>query len=106
MQRIDIMFSSVINEISRKIVPIELKSTIAYPEITIQLQRYIDWLEQYYSPNNKPSIIEPIIIARKSCQNKEVIKSFEEFNKKNNLKIKYMQFEIKDNKIEFEEVQY
>jgi len=55
------MFSSIINEVSRKIVPIELKSTFAYPEITIQLQRYIDWLEQYYLPN-RPSLIEPIII--------------------------------------------
>jgi len=98
MQRIDIMFSSIINEVSRKIVPIELKSTFAYPEITIQLQRYIDWLEQYYLPN-RPSLIEPIIISRyipdKTTQNyQNIIWAFNEFNQQNNLKIRYIEFLI------------
>jgi len=109
MQRIDIMFSSIVNEVSRKIVPIELKSTFAYPEITHQIQRYIDWLEQYYLPN-KPSLIEPIVISRniekKSEIYKKIIKAFNDFNQKNKLNLKYIEFEIKNNQIEFKEVNY
>jgi len=110
MQRIDIMFSSIINEISKKIVPIELKSTFAYPEITIQLQRYVDWLNQYYLPN-RPSLLEPVVISRqiidKLSQNyANIIEAFNNFNQANNLKIKYIEFIIKDNNIEFFEVNY
>jgi predicted RNA-binding protein len=110
MQRIDIVFSSIINEVSRKIVPIELKSTFAYPEITIQLQRYIDWIKQYYLPNI-PSIIEPIIISRNIKDKtgdyfKKMIDSFKDFNYFNNLKIRYFEFFIDNERIFFEEFNY
>ena len=112
MQRIDIMFSSIINEISKKVVPIELKSTYAYPEITIQLQRYIDWLEQYYLPN-RPSIIEPMIISRfipnkNSDYFRNLIDAFCEFNNKNlkHKKLKYIEFFVKNDTLFFEEIEY
>jgi predicted RNA-binding protein len=112
MQRIDIMFSSVINEVSRKVSPIELKSTFAYPEITIQLQRYIDWLEQYYIPN-RPSRIEPMIISRfipdKNSQDYlDLIIAFRDFNQRNGLNIKYIEFsiDIENIAINFKEVEY
>jgi predicted RNA-binding protein len=110
MQRIDIVFSSIINEVSRKIVPIELKSTFAYPEITIQLQRYIDWIKQYYLPNI-PSKIEPIIISRNIKDKtgdyfKKMIDSFKDFNYFNNLKIRYFEFFIDNERIFFEEFNY
>ena len=109
MQRIDIMFSSI-NNINRKIVLIELKSTEAYIDITIQLQRYIDWLQQYYIPN-RPSSIEPIIISRyivdKTSQNYiNVIQAFNQFNIFNDLKIKYIEFNINNNQISFNDVTY
>jgi hypothetical protein len=109
MQRIDIMFSSV-NGINRKIVPIELKSTEANVDITIQLQRYIDWLQQYYIPN-RPSSIEPVVISRyivdKTSQNYiNLIQTFNQFNSSNNLQIKYMEFNIIENNIIFQEVIY
>lgn len=111
MQRIDIMISSVNNDI-RKIIPIELKSTFAQLGITSQLQRYIDWLEQYYLPN-KPSDIEPMIISKKII-NKEsemfqnLINSFIEFNERNpnHLNIRYIEFEISENSINFHEIDY
>lgn len=111
MQRIDIMISSI-NEGIRKITPIELKSTFAQIGITKQLQRYIDWLEQYYLPN-KPSDIEPMIISRKiSNKNtdfyQELINSFREFNNRNNhhLNIRYIEFQITENIITFNEIEY
>ncbi|GAB6045376.1 hypothetical protein JCM11957_09740 [Caminibacter profundus] len=112
MQRIDIMFSSLISEINRKIVPIELKSTFAYPEITIQIQRYIDWLSQYYLPN-RPSVIEPMIISRyipnkNSYYFQDIIHSFWQFNKlnQNNKKLRYIEFFVQDSNLYFQEVNY
>ncbi len=111
MQRIDIMIS--IDGENRKIIPIELKSVIAYPEITIQLQRYIDWIEQYYLPN-RPSDIEPMIISRgitdkKSQSFQNLIRELKTFNKNNNiLPLRYIEFfiECKEKKITFSEVNY
>ncbi len=111
MQRIDIMLS--INSQNRKVIPIELKSIEAYPEITIQLQRYIDWIEQYYLPN-RPSDVEPMIISReisdKSSQSyQDLINTFNNFNSKNNiLKLRYVEFLIDctQNTINFNEITY
>jgi len=110
MQRIDILLSSIINNISRKIIPVELKSTEAYSDITIQLQRYIDWLQQYYIPN-RPSAIEPMIISRaiinKNTTNyQDIINSFRIFNNSNNLRIRYIEFNINTNGIIFNEINY
>jgi len=97
MQRIDIMLS--LNTQNRKVIPIELKSVVAYPEITIQLQRYVDWIEQYYLPN-RPSDIEPMIIARqitdKTTQDyQDLILAFNNFNNQNNnLRLRYIEFNI------------
>ena len=111
MQRIDIMLS--INSQNRKVIPIELKSVEAYPEIIIQLQRYIDWIEQYYLPN-RPSDIEPMIISReitdKTTQSyQDLINGFNNFNAQNNiLKLRYVEFSIDctQNTIIFNEITY
>lgn len=62
MQRIDLMLSIVRNN-NNVCLPIELKSTIAFLHITNQVQRYVDWIRQYYLPN-RPSDLEPMIISR------------------------------------------
>jgi len=109
MQRIDILLS--VNSANRKIIPIELKSTTAFPHIIIQIQRYVDWLEQYYVPN-RPSDIEPMIISRKITDKNSVdygnfISKLKNFNQNNNtLKLRYVEFEISDNAVSFNEVNY
>ena len=111
MQRIDIMLS--IDNKNRKVIPIELKSVEAYPEITIQLQRYVDWIEQYYLPN-RPSDIEPMVISReitdKSTRTyQNLINAFNDFNSHNNtLKLRYIEFTIdcNQNTITFNEITY
>lgn len=109
MQRIDIMLS-VKNE-NRKVVPIELKSTEAYIDIKFQLQRYIDWIEQYYL-SNYPSDIEPMIISRKILDKNsekylDLINMFKDFNERNNiLKLKYIEFNIENNSITFTKINY
>lgn len=111
MQRIDIMLGAVDNHNNHKIIPIELKSTRAHMGIIKQLQRYIDWLEQYYLPN-KPSDISPMIISRK-IENKQtneytnLVNSFNDFNNRNlsHLRLRYIEFEI-NNGINFTEIIY
>ncbi|MCB0456160.1 MAG: hypothetical protein KDC91_00320 [Flavobacteriaceae bacterium] len=63
MQRIDVCLS-VIHNTQRTIIPIELKAVEASKDNLRQIQRYVDWLEQYYLPN-RPSDIQPMLITKK-----------------------------------------
>lgn len=63
MQRIDICLS-VFEATQKTIIPIELKAVEASKDNIRQLQRYVDWLEQYYLPN-RPSDIQPTLITKK-----------------------------------------
>ncbi len=111
MQRIDIMIS--LFETNRRIVmPIELKSIEASTDNIIQIQRYVDWLEQYYIPN-RISDIQPVLISKKiinksSDTYKRIIESFKQFNKKNNqcMPIKYIEYELEENNLKFQEITY
>lgn len=111
MQRIDIMLSLI--DQNRKIVlPIELKAIEANRDNIIQIQRYVDWLEQYYIPN-RISDIQPVLISKKitnktSENYKEVIKSFEQFNKNNSccMSIKYIEYELDGDNLKFQEIKY
>ncbi|MDX9814774.1 MAG: DUF91 domain-containing protein [Sulfurimonas sp.] len=109
MQRIDILLSIIKNN-NKICIPIELKSTEAYLEITNQVQRYIDWLQQYYLPN-RPSDLEPMIISRKitdkTTQNYlQLVQEFNNFNARNNLILRYIEFDISQNSINFNEILY
>ncbi len=110
MQRIDIMLS-IATPPNRKVIPIELKSKCIYRGITFQVQRYIDWIRQYYIPNC-PSDIEPMIIARTIDKNSSEYHNFIEelrcFNIRNNLTLRYVEFTIDYNNetINFEEISY
>ena len=111
MQRIDILVSSRNQDNSNLIVPIELKSCEVYPDIINQMQRYIDWLEQYYIPNQPNSDIQPIIIARQTNNNQtneylRFIDRTQEFNQRNSniLDLKYIEFEVTEQNIIFNEI--
>lgn len=109
MQRIDIMVSISENSINpRKIIPIELKSTCVHSSILTQIQRYVDWLEQYYTPN-RCCDIAPMIICRQTNKDSKEYKDFvcksADFNQRNNiLAISYIEFRIRDNEITFERI--
>jgi len=111
MQRIDVAIS--LEKPNSKIIEaIELKAVEASIDNVYQLQRYVDWLEQYYSPN-RPSDIQPVLVAKKlsdknSGSYKEILRSFKQFNKKNNhcMPIKYIEYELQDNNLKFQEIEY
>ncbi|MDA2922281.1 DUF91 domain-containing protein, partial [Patescibacteria group bacterium AH-259-L07] len=83
MQRIDVMLSLIKNE-QRVIVPIELKAVEADERNIIQIQRYIDWIEQYYIPNRQ-SDIQPVLVSKMindktTNRYQKIVQSFEKFN--------------------------
>lgn len=111
MQRIDVMLS-VLKTNSKLVIPIELKAVEADTENIFQLQRYVDWLEQYYIPN-RISDIQPVLISKKienktSSSYKSIIKTFEEFNEKNKrcLPLKFIEYELTKNNLYFQEEKY
>lgn len=112
MQRIDIMPSAIQNE-QRILIPVELKAVEADEKNIIQIQRYVDWIEQYYIPNRQ-SDIQPVLVAKKivnkqSNAYQRLIDSFNRFNKANKsrcAKLKYIEFDIDDSDLSFEAVSY
>ena len=111
MQRIDIMFSLIKGNI-KIVLPIELKAVEASVDNIVQIQRYVDWLEQYYIPN-RISDIQPVLISKKITNKtsetyKKIIESFKLFNKKNNrcMPIKYIEYSLEDNNLKFQAIDY
>jgi predicted RNA-binding protein len=112
MQRIDVMISAIQND-QRVLLPIELKSVEADIINTKQIKRYIDWIEQYYTPNRQ-SDIQPILVAKRikkktSLKYQKIINTFIEFNTKNSSrcnKLKYIEYYLKNDILIFEEINY
>jgi len=110
MQRIDVMPSVVKND-QRILIPIELKAVEADEKNIVQLQRYVDWIEQYYIPNCQ-SDIQPVLVARKitnkqSSTYQRLIDSFKRFNQTNRNRcahLKFIEFEATDDGLIFEVV--
>ncbi|MDR0911869.1 MAG: hypothetical protein LBM96_04615 [Methanobrevibacter sp.] len=117
MQRIDIALSLQNKDEDTKLfIPIELKAKEADITNISQINRYMDWIEEYYIPN-RPSDIVPILIAKKFKLNTEkrkekysnITDSFIQFNQKNEKlcnQLKYIEYEIKNNNLIFEKIDY
>ena len=111
MQRIDVMLSIIKNN-TKIAIAIELKPNEATTDTVFQLQRYVNWLEQYYIPN-RISDIQPVLISRRIVNKDQpyyldIINSFKAFNGKNNkcLPLKYVEYELKNNNLQFQEEIY
>ena len=107
MQRIDVMFSINESDTQRLLFPIELKAVLASQDNTRQLTRYIDWIEQYYKPN-RISTIQPTLICKKGLSLSSSIKqTFYDFNKRAGiLPLKYIEYEIVNGDIVFNQIAY
>ncbi len=111
MQRIDVAIS-LVGPNSKIIEAIELKSCEATTENVIQIQRYVEWLEQYYIPN-RTSDIQPVLISKKIKDKnasfyQDIITTFKDFNTKNQrcLPLKYIEYELSNNNLVFQEQEY
>lgn len=107
MQRIDVMVSVEESATKRLLMPIELKAVPAYADNIRQLTRYIDWIEQYYTPN-RPSIIQPVLICKDGKALSATLKSlFHNFNtRKEILPLIYIEYTINGNNIIFNKIPY
>ncbi len=112
MQRIDIMVSTIQNG-QRVLFPIELKSVEADIINTKQIQRYIDWIEQYYTPNRQGDI-QPLLISKRiddktTTKYKKIIDTFVVFNSRNLKRcnnLKYIEYHLEGNDLVFEIINY
>lgn len=111
MQRIDILIETTNYPSKLKIIPIELKAVEASKETVKQINRYIDWLKQYYLPNRDYNglTIRPIIIGKKysnpSNSNRvELINEIRKNQIQTGVMIDYVEFWIKPEGLHFENV--
>lgn len=112
MQRTDVM-PSITREKQRVLIPMELKSVEANEQNVVQIQRYVDWIQQYYIPD-RPSDIQPILLAKKIHKKgtksyRNLIDSFHRFNEKNNADcepLKLIEFFLRHNDLQFELISY
>ena len=112
MQRIDIMTSAIQNG-QRILIAIELKADEAHEDHVNQIQRYVDWIEQYYIPN-RPSDIQPVLITKKITNKlpfvyQQLIASFNNFNKTNSGRcdrLKFIEFNLVGDELYFSIVDY
>ena len=110
MQRIDVMVSVVPNN-HRTLIPIELKAVQAKSENIAQIQRYVDWIEQYYVPN-RPSDIQPVLVAKRAAnrtahafqQFARAVAAFDRANENRAWPLKYVEFYAHAGDLHFEEV--
>ena len=105
MQSIDIMLAY--EDSSHHIMPIELKSVSADVIHIKQIKRYVDWIEQYYLPNQSATIV-PVLIARKLktslFPNDCFISAAKDFNATTNKtcqNLRLVEFEITSSGIEY-----
>lgn len=112
MQRIDIMVSTTQNN-QRVLLPIELKSVEADIINTKQIQRYIDWIEQYYTPNRQ-SDIQPFLVSKKigdktTQRYQKIVDTFNDFNTRNSRRcngLKYIEYHLENDDLVFERINY
>lgn len=112
MRKIDVMLS-IDEKNQRCVIPIELKVRPAIDADVNQVQRYIDWIQQYYTPN-RPSDIQPILVAkiqanRNSSKYERLVQAFERFNEFNSAhckNLKYIEFAVEENDFIFEPISY
>lgn len=112
MQRIDVMVSTTQNN-QRILLPIELKSVEADIINTKQVQRYIDWIEQYYTPNRQGDV-QPILVSKKidnknTPRYQSIITTFNDFNTRNSRRcnnLKYVEFYLENDDLVFEIINY
>lgn len=110
MQRIDIMASTTAGN-QRTLIPVELKAVEAESGNIRQIQRYIDWIEQYYIPN-RPSDIQPTLVAKQPANRAaaafqgfaRAAANFNQANANRTYPLKYVEFSVVAGNLHFEEV--
>jgi len=106
MQRIDVLLSYIDGDNNQILMPIELKDErINVASNTKQLLRYIDWLEQYYVPNDPNRRIRPALICKKDrpLTTTEIsdLNNFDSLGHNRYLPLRYVEYEVIGSNIQF-----
>ena len=104
MQRIDILLS-LKNKSQRMLLPIELKAVRSEENNLKQIQRYIEWIRQYYIPNH-PSDIQPVLITKGGRLPINSLKEFNNSNQNDCKPLKHIEIIIDNDEIIFDEIVY
>lgn len=112
MQRIDLLLS-MCEARTRILTPIELKAVNANADNIRQIQRYVDWIQQYYIPN-QPSDIHPVLLTKKTDDKtkqsyQDVLAEIRLFNDRNSSNcepLKFIELSVVQNNLLFEVVNY
>lgn len=114
MQRIDVCIELESNEPNPKriILPIELKARRCQDIDIRQVNRYVNWLEQYYVPN-RACVIQPALLGQQQSHTSQayyaLVNSMKDFNKQNSHRVQpilYFETSIENNTIKFSRVVY
>ena len=108
MQRIDIMLSySESGGGMRHVMPIELKAVPASEGNIRQIQRYVDWIQQYYIPNRR-SVISPVLLTKKGGVTDNLRECIHNFNRENADDIckplRMVEFSVAGSAIDYDEI--
>lgn len=110
MQRIDFMVKLSAENGNIIIVPVELKATNATKDAVTQMNRYLDWLKQYYIPNlaTQNISIRPVIMGMKytstnELSRKELLRSIRQ-QIIGGISIEYAEYSIVDDQLLFDKV--
>ena len=105
MQRIDIGISLKKSEQERIFIPMELKALEVSIGSIRQMQRYIDWIKQYYIPN-RISEIKPILVCRKCLEKgsdfNHIVMEIDNFYQRNKIRLTLIEYIVKNNSLIFE----
>lgn len=107
MQRIDLMTSYTGKDGMRHVMPIELKSVKAEEYNIRQIQRYVDWIQQYFIPNCQ-SIISPVLLTKSGGElSDDLMERIRQFNQKNSgdicQSLRMIEFEVCEGDIQYQE---
>lgn len=112
MQRIDVM-PSIVKDDQRILIPIELKAVEADERNVIQIQRYVDWIEQYYTPNRQsdiqPFLVSKMIDNKTTARYQKIVDTFNDFNTRNSRRcnsLKYIEYHLENDDLVFEVINY
>lgn len=120
MQKIDVFTITSDERENKQFNLVELKCIPAYPEITYQLQRYVDWTKSYIKGAIN-SNIQPLMVTRKvvngyskggkplkvKTERDKTMNALMDLNNNNiSKKVKWFEFDFINNDIILEEVKY
>ncbi len=109
MQKIDVLLETSDQKGHHYLAPLELKAVNADKGAIRQIDRYVDWLRQYYIPNMNSGAVKlrPAIVGRKyesigNVHRQEFLEELDNFKLRRGYSIDYIEYYVDRSGIRFE----